>query len=249
MGEIARPGSGSTTSLGHKPEGKWAFDEGVTACFEDMLQRSIPQYELMRKACFDLGCRYVQHRTEIVDLGCSRGEALDPFIRRFGAHNRFIGVEVSPAMLAAVRSRYQGYIDSGVVEVRDDDLRRGYPPVRASLTLSVLTLQFTPIEHRQRIVRDAFKSTLPGGALILVEKVIGSTAEIDAMLVELYHELKAENGYGRDEIDRKRLALEGVLVPVTAKWNEDLLRAAGFREIECFWRFLNFCGWIAVRES
>jgi len=30
------------------PEGKWEFDESVTAVFENMLERSIPQYELMR---------------------------------------------------------------------------------------------------------------------------------------------------------------------------------------------------------
>jgi tRNA (cmo5U34)-methyltransferase len=34
---------------------------------------------------------------------------------------------------------------------------------------------------------------------------------------------------------------------VTAKWNEDLLRDAGFRTVECFWRHLNFAGWVAVK--
>lgn len=235
-------------SLGHMPDGKWAFDGAVADVFDDMLARSIPQYEAMRAACFDLGSRYVAPKTDVVDLGCSRGEALAPFIKRFGCHNRFVGVEVSPPMLEAARERYRGFIETGVVDIRDDDLRRSYPPVRASLTLSVLTLQFTPIEYRQRIVRDAFKATVPGGALILVEKVIGSTADLDAMMVSLYYALKAENGYSRDEIDRKRLALEGVLVPVTYDWNVQLLRAAGFREVECFWRWMNFCGWIAVRE-
>jgi tRNA (cmo5U34)-methyltransferase len=240
---------GQGVSLGHKPEGKWEFDGPVAGCFDDMLARSIPQYEVMRAACFDLGCRYVKPKTDIVDLGCSRGEALARFIRRFGCLNRFVGVEVSPAMLAECRSRYRGFIDTGVVDIRDDDLRRKYPPVRASLTLAVLTLQFTPIEYRQRIVRDIFKSTTPGGALILVEKTIGSSAEIDAAMVDLYYALKAANGYTGDEIDRKRLSLEGVLVPVTARWNEELLHAAGFREVECFWRWMNFAGWIAIREA
>jgi tRNA (cmo5U34)-methyltransferase len=36
-------------------------------------------------------------------------------------------------------------------------------------------------------------------------------------------------------------------VPVTAAWNEDLLQQAGFRHVECFWRWLNFGGWIAVK--
>ena len=230
-----------------QPGHRWAFDESVAGCFDDMLARSIPQYDVMRQACFEIGCRFVQQQTDMVDLGCSRGEAIDRLIRRFGAYNRFIGVEVSPPMLAASRERFKGYIAANVVEIRDDDLRRTYPPVRASLTLCVLTLQFTPIEHRLRILRDIFKHTLPGGALILVEKVIGETADLDAPMVEQYYVLKASNGYDAEAIERKRLSLEGVLVPVTAHWNEELLAGAGFREVDCFWRWMNFAGWIAVK--
>jgi hypothetical protein len=41
------------------------------------------------------------------------------------------------------------------------------------------------------------------------------------------------------------LALEGVLVPVTADWNVQLLRSAGFRRVECHWRRFCFAAWIA----
>lgn len=229
------------------PEGRWAFDEDVTHVFDDMLARSIPQYEVMRRTCFDLACRYVQKGTAIVDLGCSRGEAIRPLLDRFGAHNRFVGIEISPPMLAAARERYKGYIDCGVVDIRAMDLRIEYPPVLASVTMAILTLQFTPIEYRQRILYDVWQHTTPGGAFLLVEKILGASANIDASMVALYYDLKRANGYSEDEIQRKRLALEGVLVPVTARWNEELLRNAGFREVDCFWRWCNFAGWLAVK--
>jgi tRNA (cmo5U34)-methyltransferase len=231
------------------PQGRWAFDEAVTAAFDDMLSRSIPQYEVMRSATFAVGSRFVVPGADVVDLGCSRGEGLAPFVERFGAQNRFVGVEVSPPMLAAARERFAAWAPSGVVEIRDCDLRRAYPPVSACLTLAVLTLQFTPIEHRSRIVREVYRHTRAGGALVLVEKVLGGSAEADALLVELYHALKAANGYAAEAIERKRLSLEGVLVPVTARWNEDLLTSAGFRHVECFWRYLNFAAWVAIREG
>lgn len=231
-----------------QPEGSWAFNEEVTACFDDMLRRSIPQYELMRALTFEIGSRFVRQATDIVDLGCSRGEAIDPFWRRFGACNRFILSDVSEPMLQAARERYATAIENRLVDVRRHDLRGPYFPSRSSLTLCVLTLQFTPIEHRHRIIRDIFKATVPGGALILVEKVLGSSAEADALLVDLHHEIKAANGYTPDAIARKRLSLEGVLVPVTARWDEELLASAGFHHVECFWRCLNFAGWVAVRE-
>ena len=40
-----------------RPQGKWAFDGEVARVFDDMLARSIPQYETMRGLDFDLVCR------------------------------------------------------------------------------------------------------------------------------------------------------------------------------------------------
>lgn len=231
---------------GYAPD-RWAFDDEVTRVFDDMLERSIPQYRVMRRAVFDLACRYWQKNSYVVDLGTSRGEALAPLVDQFGARSRFLGIEVSAPMLEAARERFRGMIDCGVVEVREMDLRTGYPRVPASVTLSVLTMCFVPINYRQRVLADCCASTLPGGCLIMVEKVLGSSAGLDDAMVEVYHSLKSEHGYGQDEIERKRLSLEGVLVPVTARWNEELLRSAGFREVDCFWRWFNFAGWIAVK--
>lgn len=230
------------------PGAKWEFDQSVADAFDDMLSRSIPHYLQMRKLCFDLGCKFVKENTAVVDLGCSRGEALAPFVEKFGAFNQYVGVEVSAPMLAACRERFKGMIDCGVVHVQELDLRERHPPFKASLTLCVLTLQFTPIEHRQKIVKRMFDHCLPGGAVILVEKVMGSCGGTDDLLNFLYWASKEANGYSKDQIERKRLSLEGVLVPLTSQWNQDLLTSAGFSQVECFWRVLNFAGWIAIKE-
>jgi tRNA (cmo5U34)-methyltransferase len=117
------------------------------------------------------------------------------------------------------------------------------------VTLCVLTLMFTPIEHRFRILSDAFAHTMADGALILVEKILGVDARTNALLVDLYYRYKEAMGYTKEEIDRKRLSLEGVLVPVTAAWNEEMLHAAGFRHVECVWRCMNFCAWVAIKSE
>lgn len=229
------------------PQGKWAFGDDVTDVFDNMLERSIPQYQIMRQACHDLAVKYRQPNTAILDLGCSRGEAMASLVDKFGAYNTFVGVEVSPPMLDASRARFKSQIAAGIVDIRDLDLRREFPSVRASVVLSVLTLQFTPIEYRLRIVKNIYDHLVPGGALILVEKVLGASADIDETVVRIYYQLKAQNGYSQDQIERKRLSLEGILVPVTARWNEELLALSGFREIDCFWRWMNFAGWVAVK--
>jgi len=230
------------------PKGKWEFDADVATVFDDMLKRSIPQYETMRQACFDLACNYRQGGTWIIDLGCSRGEAIAKLIDKYGVHNKYFGLDVSEPMLEIARERFEGYIDNGIVQIENIDLRTDYPIKSASVVLSVLTLQFTPIEYRHNILANIYNSLMPGGAFILVEKVIGANSEIDKSMVDIYYKLKANNGYTQEQIERKRLSLEGALVPVTAKWNEELLRIAGFKQVDCFWRWMNFAGWIAIKR-
>ena len=210
-----------------------------------MLWRSIPQYEVMRQAVTDLAVRHTIEGSAIVDLGCSRGENIARLLSAPNKICNFLGIDVSEPMLEAARQRFES---TRSVKIERFDLRQGYPAVQnASVTLAILTLQFTPIEYRHKIIHNIYKSTLPGGCLILVEKVLGATADIDSCLRDLYYSLKGQNGYSTEDIERKRLSLEGVLVPVTARWNEELLKSAGFNEVDCFWRWMNFAGWIAVK--
>lgn len=236
------------SSLGHLPvTERWVFDESVTSVFPDMLRRSIPQYEVMRQAVFDLGRRVVLPATSIVDLGCSTGDSLGPFVEHFAERNRYLGVEVAAPMLAVSAQRFASEIAAGMLQLLDMDLRLRYPDVQASLTLCVLTLQFIPLEYRQRILRAIYASTLPGGALIVVEKLSGTSAHLHQHFSDLYLAHKSANGYSQHEITSKQCALENVLVPLTAPWNAELLRAAGFADVEVFWRWMNFAGFIALK--
>jgi SAM-dependent methyltransferase len=156
-------------------------------------------------------------------------------------------LNLSEPMIQAARENFNYHPHGNRVSIQSADLRHEFPGVTSSLVLSVLTLQFTPIEYRQQIIRRVFESLAPGGAFILVEKVLGATAKLDEAFVNLFLQIKRENGYSKSQIDRKRLSLEGVLVPVTARWNEELLHQEGFTSVDCFWRHLNFAGWVAVK--
>lgn len=233
-------------SLSHIPEGPWQFDASVSECFEDMISRSIPQYEMMRKAVTQIGSQFIEgvEGGLVIDLGCSRGGAIQSMVNR-SPDCKYVGVEVSEPMIELARKQFA---DNPNVEIRQADICHQYPSeVNVSLVLANLTIQFTPIEYRQGIIQNIYNSLKPGGAFIFVEKILGESSRIDNIFVAQYLKFKADSGYSQDSINRKKLSLEGVLVPVTDRWNQDLLRDAGFRDIGCFWRFLNFAGWIAIK--
>jgi len=220
------------------------FDELVTSCFGDMLKRSVPEHDAMRELVSIVGEKYVKPNTTIVDVGCSWGDAVSPFVRNHSGENDFMLYDISESMLGVCSDRFSG-MDS--VTVKMHDIRDGIDVGNVSLILSILTVQFTPIEQRHKILKGFYDALNEGGALVYVEKVLGDTTDVNDMLVKSYYETKANNGYTKEQIESKRLSLEGVLVPITAKWNEDLLRKSGFSQVECFWRSLNFAGWVAVK--
>jgi len=230
------------------PAGKWKFNQQVADSFDDMLERSIPQYQVMRDTVDELAKKFVQHKTDIVDLGASKGDAIYPLIKSFGAYNHFILIENSKPMFNKCCERFKGLIDVNVVDVKNIDLREEFPKCNASVILSILTLMFIPINHRQKLLKQIYDSLVPGGAFIIVEKVLGNTHRIDEIMVSQYHQKKINNGYSHDSIERKALSLEGVLVPLTAEFNESLFRKAGFCYYDCFWRWMNFAAWILIKD-
>ena len=223
--------------------GKWEFDENVTKVFGDMLSRSIPDYDMMRELVFKIGKNFIKEGSTIVDMGCSNGLSVESFVKAFPL-NCFHLFDVSKPMLEECRKRFKDY---PLVFVWDNDLREGIPTDDIDLALSILTLQFTPIEYRQNIIQDVYDKLNEGGAFILVEKVLGNSARIDNLFVKEYYDMKKDNGYTQEQIANKRKSLEGVLVPLTASFNEHLLHQVGFKYVDCFFRCLNFSGWIAIK--
>jgi tRNA (cmo5U34)-methyltransferase len=224
------------------PAGKWEFDRSVTSVFDDMIARSIPDYDSMRSIVESFAARFGADGGVLLDLGCSTGLSIKTFLNRA---RRIIGVEVSESMLDVVTEKFSSFMN---VEILPLDLRMSFPDVRdVDVTLAIFTLQFIPVEHRRRVVRSVFEALRPGGAFIVAEKVLGDSAVSQAAFVDVYHGFKERQGYSREEVDRKALALEGRLVPNTAHENTAMLRAAGFRDVECVWRWVNFAAWVAVK--
>jgi tRNA (cmo5U34)-methyltransferase len=236
------------------PDGAWEFNEDVTSVFEDMLERSIPDYDKMRVLADHMAAPQLSLGVDpvrldrVLDVGCSNGIALrnlDRFATEHGHDIGFLcGIDVSEPMLA--KAREQSLDKFGYMNL---DLRSHFPFTDGlfDVVLCVLTLQFTPVAHRQRVMDEINRVLRPGGRCILVEKVKARCQDLNHEMVSVYHDHKRDMGYTDEQIERKRLSLEGVMVPVTPQWNEQIMWGSGFAHVECFWRWINFAGWVAIK--
>jgi tRNA (cmo5U34)-methyltransferase len=230
------------------PSDKWIFDQEVTTVFDNMLERSIPDYLNMRSLVNSLTLKYLQNGSSVLDLGCSTGGAIKDVIDLVPQETEFIGVEISEPMREQANKNLQKFVDTKQVKIINCDLREDFPISNNSVVLSVLTIQFIPIEHRQRIISSIYENLVSGGVFIFVEKILGNDSIGNSMLEDLYYKLKGENGYTEEQIRAKRKSLEGVLVPVTSDWNIEMMSKAGFSNIQQFWQQLNFAGWVGFKK-
>jgi tRNA (cmo5U34)-methyltransferase len=159
---------------------------------------------------------------------------------------RLLGVDSSRDMIDRARALVAQDRASAPVElVCADILDTPLPP--ASLVALNFTLQFVPLAARAGLLARIAAALLPGGALVLSEKLAFGDAAEQQLLVELHHAFKAQQGYSALEIAQKRNAIENVLVPETLQTHRERLHAAGFSRVTVWLQCLNFVSLLAIR--
>jgi tRNA (cmo5U34)-methyltransferase len=225
------------------------FGDRTASVFDDMLGRSVPFYAEMQHMIAELSSDYAAEGTSIYDLGCSTGTTILQIAQAIPRDRnvRYVGVDSSPEMLEIARKKLSESGFDRPFDLECADLNAGVRIDNASVVLLVLTLQFIRPLYRERLIRSIYEGLTENGAIILVEKVLGENSEFNRLFIQHYYEMKRENGYSDLEIAQKREALENVLVPYRLEENKTLLREQGFRHVEIFFKWYNFCAVIATK--
>ena len=220
------------------------FNETVADVFHDMISRSVPGYGLLLRMIGLYADIFVQPETRVYDLGCSLGEAtLVIADQTESIGSEIIAVDNSPAMIDKCR-QYQRHRQR--IDWRCEDIQR-VPINRASLVVLNLTLQFLQPEERWSQLQRIYSGLVPGGVLVLSEKVEFSGELEGRRMMQLYQAYKKTMGYSDLEISQKRNALENVLIPDSEEVHERRLHELGFSEVyQCF-RGFNFVSYLAIK--
>lgn len=228
----------------------FAFNEDVVQVFPDMIKRSVPGYPTIVENLGVLAAQFAKPHTMLYDLGSSLG-AVTQALRR---HVRVEGCQVtavdnSSAMVERCReylnaqdSMFQELLPVEVIE--GDILALAFKP--ASVVALNFTLQFIPPEQRLELLGRIRQALVPGGALILSEKLRFTDPDEQALLTDLHIAFKRANGYSDLEIAQKRSAIENVMKPDSLEEHRERLLAAGFSKVMPWFQCLNFASLIAL---
>lgn len=222
----------------------WQFDQEVTNIFDEHVRQSVPLYRQLQDIVTNLSDFFINTDYPIYDLGCSTGETISKInSRHFNKKLKFIGIDESQSMILKAKEKTQ-FIDN--VDFINTKIEDYIFEKKSNLILSILTLQFCPINRRQDVLLDIYNTLNKGGALILVEKAYPENVESHDIFTQLYHDLKEENGLTPLEIREKDKSLRSRLTPLTLEENIKNLNEIGFKT-DVFFKYLNFTGIICFK--
>lgn len=235
--------------LHEQPHSEFVFDDKVAAVFQDMINRSVPGYATIISMIGTLAERYVQPGSNIYDLGCSLGAASLAMRHHLGERDcRIIAVDNSESMITRCRKVMDEDSGKVPVELICDDLFN-VEVTGASMVVLNFTLQFIPLEQRLSLLQRIHDGLVPGGLLVLSEKIRFADSDLDELFIELHHQFKRSQGYSEMEVSRKRAALENVLLPETIPTHEARFRDAGFASFDVWFQCFNFTSMVAIKGA
>lgn len=225
----------------------WKFNGEVVDLFDDHISRSVPLYKEGHDLICDMSDFFIKPDSLCYEVGCSTGT----LTLKLAIHNqkkpeaRFIGIDIEKDMIkkasgkaTKIKGLNVSFIADDVIELEMDN---------ADLIVCYYTVQFINTSVRQKLIDKLYSKLNWGGALLLFEKVHGADARFQDILSALYSDYKIRQGYSADEIIAKSRSLKGVLEPFSTQGNLDMLKRAGFVDINTVQKYLCFEGFLAIK--
>ncbi|SHG82949.1 carboxy-S-adenosyl-L-methionine synthase CmoA [Ferrimonas marina] len=223
------------------------FDDKVASVFPDMISRSVPGYGEILHTLSEIAQRFVSENSNVYDLGCSLGAASLAMRRKVSAQGvRLVAIDNSEAMIKRAKEHLDAFVSPVEVDLVCADIR-DVAIERASMVVLNFTLQFLNPDDRDRLIRKIYQGMLPGGILVVSEKLVFPQPRLHKLLDDLHLDFKRANGYSELEISQKRTALENVMRPDSWQEHQARFARAGFEESTLWFQCYNFASMIAIK--
>jgi tRNA (cmo5U34)-methyltransferase len=229
----------------------FVFDARVANVFDNMVSRSVPFYTEIQRLQANLIMDFLPKESGVVcDLGCSTGTTIEHLTKHPHCPDstHFFGYDNSDSMLDKAKLKLSEQINAAKVTLNLSDLSclPELPPCHA--VILNWTLQFVRPIDREYLLKNIYTALKPGGILLLSEKILGNDSVLNRLYIDHYLQFKkSQGGYSDIENQRKREALENVLIPYRLDENYALLKRAGFTHMDTYFQWFNFVCIIAIK--
>ena len=155
-------------------QSNWVFDEHVAPEFDKHVRKSVPNYVHVQELVETFSDWFTYPNSTVIDFGASTGETLRRIKRRHSKALNIIGYDNSQAMIE--QAKHKG------IDITFADLEKPFELPELSYGVAPYTLQFLRPNSRYDLLKRIYHSLENCGGMFVVEKVLGSTSQMQDIL-------------------------------------------------------------------
>lgn len=207
------------------------FNFSTIENFDKHIKNSISNYDILHNLILQISEFFIKKNSLVYDVGCSTGKLVQELSEK--TEGVIIGIEKDKNIIDV-----EGIINA---DIRDIILKDN-----SSLILSIFTLQFIDVKDRESILQKIYNSLHIGGALVIAEKTYSENGLMQEIFTFSNYDYK-KNNFTSEEILQKEKDIRKMMKPLTEKENVKMFESVGFKQIDIFYKSLNFVGWVLVK--
>ncbi len=215
-------------------ENIWRHFQGEAEDYDGLIPKLIPHYHEQNEILLNLIPFDTDAELKALDLGAGTGILSELILTSF-PRSRVTAFDLSEKMLEIFSKKLSGFkdrLDTKLGDFSANDLGDDY-----DLIVSGLAIHHLDGNGKQFLFKRIFESLNKGGALLIRDCVTGATPNLTEHYEKLWRAFMQSNGE-----DSAKWFARYLEEDTPSSVNEQLawLSEAGFDNIDCHWRYLNF---------
>jgi tRNA (cmo5U34)-methyltransferase len=213
---------------------KKLFDQGVDR-YDRQRRKVIPCFNDFYQTVIDLIPFDTSQSFQLLDLGAGTGLLTDFIVKTFSNATATL-IDLSEKMLEKAKERFSS---NKQVSFLSRDYAHGQLPQNQDLIVSAMSIHHLPDQEKKSLYKKVFEALNPEGIFINADLVKGETDNIDRRYQDNWLRWIERAGLQKTELcgilDRMRYDRPSTLT-LTLQW----LQEAGFRDVDCSYKYYNF---------
>ena len=222
--------------------------------YDDVIKKRVPLYNEIQTLMVSLLPFSKKEYLRVLDVGCGTGETSVGLLKEFPL-SRVTGIDGSQDMLDEAAAKVKQ--TTWRIDFICQDMKACIYPLPQGegqgeggfdAIISAFSLHYLNEDEKKALLskcRDALK---PGGIFIDAEAVISPSAKVYQLYMEKWKDFQRSNGFSEDEIGAHMLKFVRDVKPLTVERQVCLMSEAGFTDVECYFKYLNWAVFGGYKE-
>ncbi|WP_293149560.1 MULTISPECIES: class I SAM-dependent methyltransferase [unclassified Microcoleus] len=202
--------------------------------YDGLIPRLIPQYREQHEIILQLIDFETHANIKVLDLGAGTG-ILSAMILQAFPQAKVTAFDMAQNMLKVCQTNLSAFGHRLTLQqgnFAEDDFGSGY-----DLVVSGLAIHHLDGAGKQTLFKKLFQSMNSGGILLIRDIVTGATPRLTEQYEQLWRQYMKANGEDDAAWFQNYLKED---IPSSVEEQTQWLAAAGFADVACHWRYLNF---------